>query len=120
MPTRSALKTSRRELSEALPFGVGTLLVAEQSNLEERPKVGDIHRPIPVHYCPCQTLSGAQSMAVAVGSAFLANLAAWNLNSVSSCDDASGRFGTKSDVFTHTTDSTVRFAVQPTNAHHRR
>ena len=56
VPTRSALKTSRRELSEALPFGVGTLLVAEQSNLEERPKVGDIHRPIPVHYCPCQTL----------------------------------------------------------------
>ena len=35
-PKRSALETSRRELSENVSFGIGTLLVAEQSSLENR------------------------------------------------------------------------------------
>ena len=35
---RSALEASRRELSEDVPFGLGTLLVVEQSILETRPK----------------------------------------------------------------------------------
>ena len=41
VPKRSALKTSRRELSEDVWFGIGTagtLLVDEQSSSEERPK----------------------------------------------------------------------------------
>ena len=33
-PKRSALETSRRELSEDVSFGIGTLLVVEQSTLE--------------------------------------------------------------------------------------
>ena len=50
---RTALETSRRELSEDVWFRVGTigtgaLLVVEQSSLENRPRVGAIciHRPI--------------------------------------------------------------------------
>ena len=35
-PRRSALATSRRELSEDVSFGIGTLLVVEQSTLENR------------------------------------------------------------------------------------
>ena len=38
VPTRSALEESRRELSEDVSFGVGTLLVVEQSSLENRPR----------------------------------------------------------------------------------
>ena len=37
MPVRekeSAFKTSRRELSEDVPFGIGTLVVIEQSSVE--------------------------------------------------------------------------------------
>ena len=34
----TALEMSRRELSRDVPFGVGTLLVVEQSNLENRPR----------------------------------------------------------------------------------
>ena len=33
---RSALETSRRELSEDVSFSIGTLLVDEQSSLENR------------------------------------------------------------------------------------
>ena len=37
--TESALETSRRDLSEAVSFGVGTLLVVEQRmSLEDRPR----------------------------------------------------------------------------------
>ena len=35
---KPALETSRRELSEDLSFGIGTLLVVEQSSLENRPR----------------------------------------------------------------------------------
>ena len=45
VPKRSALETYRRELSEDASFGVGTLLIVEQSSLENRlRKVCDIHR----------------------------------------------------------------------------
>ena len=37
-PKRSALEKSGRELSEGVSFGIGTLLVVEQSSLENRPK----------------------------------------------------------------------------------
>ena len=67
----------------------------------------------------CQTLSSAQSMAVAVGSVFHRNLAGCDL-SVRSRDELSSPFGAKSEISIHTADSTVRFAVQPTNIHHRR
>ena len=49
VPKTSALKTSRRELSEGVWFGIGTsdpLLVVEQSSLETAPVGCDIHRPI--------------------------------------------------------------------------
>ena len=36
-PKRSALETPRRQLSEDVSFGNGTLLVVEQSSLENRP-----------------------------------------------------------------------------------
>ena len=36
MPKRWALETSRRELSEYVPFGIVTLLVVEQSGVENR------------------------------------------------------------------------------------
>ena len=35
---RSALETSRRELSEVVSFGIDTLLVVEQSSFENRPR----------------------------------------------------------------------------------
>ena len=38
MPKRSAIETPRRELSEDVPFGIGTLLVVEQSSLENPPQ----------------------------------------------------------------------------------
>ena len=38
VPTRSALERSRRELSEDVSFGVGTLLAVEQSSLEKPPQ----------------------------------------------------------------------------------
>ena len=38
VPKRSALETSRREFSENVSFGIGTLLVVEQPNLENRPR----------------------------------------------------------------------------------
>ena len=38
VPKRSALETVRRERSEDVSFGIGTLLVVEQSSLENRPK----------------------------------------------------------------------------------
>ena len=53
-------------------------------------------------------------MVVAVGSAFPPNL------SGRSRDEASSHFGAKSEISIHTTDSTVRFAVQPTYTRHRR
>ena len=34
----SALETPRRELSEDASFGIGTVLVVEQSSLEKRPR----------------------------------------------------------------------------------
>ena len=34
VPKRSALETSRRELSENVSFGIGTLLVFEESSLD--------------------------------------------------------------------------------------
>ena len=37
MPKRWALETSRRELSEDVSFGIGTISVVEQSTLENRP-----------------------------------------------------------------------------------
>ena len=37
VPKRSALESCRRELSEDVSFGIGTLLVVEQSTLENRP-----------------------------------------------------------------------------------
>ena len=40
VPERSDLETSRRELSEDVPFGIGALLVVEQSTLEKRPRGG--------------------------------------------------------------------------------
>ena len=48
VPKRSALEASRRELSEDVPFGTGTLLVVEQSTLERRTpqRGGDTHRRI--------------------------------------------------------------------------
>ena len=36
VPKRKALGTSRRELSERVSFGIGTLLVVEQSGFENR------------------------------------------------------------------------------------
>ena len=36
VPKRSVLKTYRGELSEDVSFGIGTLLVVEQSSLENR------------------------------------------------------------------------------------
>ena len=42
-PKTSALETSRRELSEDVSFGIGTLLVVEQSSLENRPGGGVIY-----------------------------------------------------------------------------
>ena len=39
------LEISRRDLSEAVSFGIGTLLVVEQSNLENGPGASDVHRP---------------------------------------------------------------------------
>ena len=43
---RSALETSRPELSEDVSFGMGTLLIVEESSLESQPTGGgdDIHR----------------------------------------------------------------------------
>ena len=38
VPKRSALETSRRELSEDVSFGIGTLLGVEQSSLKNRPR----------------------------------------------------------------------------------
>ena len=38
VPTRSASEISLRELSEDVSFGVGALLVVEQSSLENRPR----------------------------------------------------------------------------------
>ena len=38
VPKKSALETSRGGLSEDVSFGIGTLLVVEQSSLENRPK----------------------------------------------------------------------------------
>ena len=38
VPKTSALETPRRQLSEDLSFDVGTLLVVEQSSLENRPR----------------------------------------------------------------------------------
>ena len=38
VPKWSALETSRRERSEDVPFGLGTLLVVERSTLENRPR----------------------------------------------------------------------------------
>ena len=35
---KSALETSRRELSGDVSFGIGTLLVVEQSSFENRPR----------------------------------------------------------------------------------
>ena len=37
VPEWPALEASRRELSEAVSFGIGTHLVVEQSSLENRP-----------------------------------------------------------------------------------
>ena len=39
LPRRSALEPSRRERSEAVSFGIGTLSVVEKSCLENRPRV---------------------------------------------------------------------------------
>ena len=50
VPKRSALDTSRRELSEHISFGFGTFLVVEQSRLEHRSLGGgDIHGRIRYH-----------------------------------------------------------------------
>ena len=40
VPKGSAVETSRQELSEGVPFGIGTdtLLVVERSTLENRPR----------------------------------------------------------------------------------
>ena len=38
VPKRSAFETSRRELSEDVSFGISTLLVVEQSSVENRPR----------------------------------------------------------------------------------
>ena len=40
VPKSSALEPSRQELSEDVSFGIGTLLVAEQSSLENYPRGG--------------------------------------------------------------------------------
>ena len=48
---RSTLETSRQELSEDVSFGIGTLLVVEQSSLENRQGGGDTHRRI-LYRCP--------------------------------------------------------------------
>ena len=42
VPNRSVLETSRRELLEDVSFGVGTLLVVEQSSLDQPPQGGVI------------------------------------------------------------------------------
>ena len=44
VPKKSALESSRRELSEDVPFGIGTgtLLGAEQSSLENRQRGGGV------------------------------------------------------------------------------
>ena len=44
VPKRSALEASRRELSEDASFGIGILLVVEQSSLENHPREGDVRR----------------------------------------------------------------------------
>ena len=49
-PKRSALEKSGRELSEGVSFGIGTLLVVEQSSLENRPK-GVWYTPSYTGYC---------------------------------------------------------------------
>ena len=38
VPKTSALETARRELSEDVSFGTGTLLAVEQSSLQNRPR----------------------------------------------------------------------------------
>ena len=43
VPKRSALEASRRQLSEGISFGTGTLLVVEQSSLENLPEGRDVH-----------------------------------------------------------------------------
>ena len=48
VPNRPALEASRRELSEDASFGIGTLLVVEQTSLEKPPQGGDVY----VHVTP--------------------------------------------------------------------
>ena len=43
VPTTSALERSRRELSEDVSFGIGTLLVVEQPTLEPPPQGGVLY-----------------------------------------------------------------------------
>ena len=54
VPKPSALETSRREISEDVSFGVGTLLVVEQSSQENRPRGGwcYIHRRVYTAFVP--------------------------------------------------------------------
>ena len=57
VPERSALVTSRRELTEDVSSGIGTLLVAEQSSFKNRPRG--------VWYTPSYTVEGSlQSLRV--------------------------------------------------------
>ena len=62
VPNRSALQTFRRELYEDVSFGIGTLLVVEQSGLENHPKGRYIYHRIRnmsllrVDYTACSVL----------------------------------------------------------------
>ena len=47
----SALETSRGELSEEVSFGIGTLLIVEQSGLENRPDGGVILTTVVCGWC---------------------------------------------------------------------
>ena len=54
LPKRPGVETSSRELSEDASFGIGTLLVVEQSSLENRPRGGDKHRTLVYRYTGVQ------------------------------------------------------------------
>ena len=55
VPKRPALEASRRELSENVSFGISTLLVVEQSILENRPRGGGDNRRVRVVFLRLRT-----------------------------------------------------------------
>ena len=100
------------QVSKSKSFDTTTAPSANSTPYLQRLRLGHQHYP-------CQILSGAQAMAVAADSAFQSNLAVCGPQ-LQLCDDDFSHFGAKSEISIHTTDSTVRFAVQPTYTRHRR